>query len=184
MGAAISASVIAAGLGGGIWAGYQAGRDGRKLAFAMVRGAGRSGLLIIACTSIIALSVSLHELRSARERYLVHTPGSFYCGCFGCMESELTSSPTPMTRAHLQAQLRDPIGVLLSATAPGAIWAFLAPAFALLGAVPAAIGGGVAHTFGLRARETARVLEQMADYAKSREQPAPPSRHAEISPSP
>ena len=152
MSAAISASVIAAGLVGGAWAGYRAGRDGRKLASAMARAAGRSGLLIIACTSIIAPSISLHELRSAKGRYLMHKPGYFGCECFDCMETELFSSPTPMTRSCLEYKLHDPMGAVLSSISPGAIWAFLAPAFAVFAAIPSAIAGGVAHTFGTRTR--------------------------------
>lgn len=186
MGAAISASVIAAGLVGGIWAGYQAGRDGRKLASAMVRAAGRSGLLIIACTSVIALSISMHELRSARERYLVHDPGNFACECFTCMEAQLFSSPTPMTRGYLQARISNPMGVLLSTASSGTIWAFLAPAFAIVAAIPAAIAGGVAHTFGMRTRarrnwwKLQHGLDVHAipeDSSASRSHPATPRSH-------
>lgn len=157
---AVAATLCMAALVGGAWSGYVGGRSGHGRLRTFGRAVGRSALLILATTAVLAAVLAHHELRvEAREpgnRVEFKDPAGLtglkldhetwwegevarhnithWCNCPRCWP-EYSSNPT---------------NVANRAMGRATIWAFLAPVFCLFGAVPAIVAAAFAFNFGAR----------------------------------
>lgn len=145
----------------GAAAGFRGGKHGTGLPRTMLSAVVAQVFAVFAVTAILAAAFALPGVRRVASDHFAHKPApDGFCMCVECMPDLLISEPSPPIHdAHGRNLIthHDPKWLYEPALTQGAVWGFLAPVFALAGALPAAIGGFITYNLGA-ARRAGREL--------------------------
>ena len=176
--------------GGGAWAGFQGGKAGKSLRRILFAAAGRGAFCVFVLSLVTATVIAHYELRELGRplgRPMTHMlspyplsgmdegPRQYITWADDQGLSGLELDQEGWLAAHYDGHglgvqcgecrgriYYNPSEVTRLAMAKGAIWAFVAPVFCLIGTIPAMITATMAFNFGARKRLAAEVWREQS----------------------